>query len=124
MVKQKYGRIISVSSVQGFASSGMCGAYNASKGGIIAFTKSMAVELAPYNILVNAVAPGFMQHPMSIVNGVDETTPRTSELVRRATENPAGAHRLPGGRRRDDRIPRLRLLPLYDRAGAGRRRRA
>lgn len=73
MAQQKWGRIISITSVQGFVSSGMCGAYNAAKGGIIALTKSMAVELAPYNILVNAVAPGFMLTPMSIVDGVDET---------------------------------------------------
>jgi NAD(P)-dependent dehydrogenase (short-subunit alcohol dehydrogenase family) len=74
MVKQDKGRIINVTSVQGFVASGDCGAYNAAKGGIIALTKSMAVELAPYNILVNAVAPGFMLTPMSIVEGVDETT--------------------------------------------------
>ncbi len=73
MVKQKSGRIISTASIQGFASSGGCGAYNAAKGGIIAFTKSMAVELAPHNIAVNAVAPGFMRTPMSFVAGVDET---------------------------------------------------
>jgi 3-oxoacyl-[acyl-carrier protein] reductase len=73
MVKQKSGRIINVSSIQGFASSGQCGAYNASKGGIIAFTKSLAVELAPYNIQANVVAPGFMKTPMSFVNGIDET---------------------------------------------------
>jgi len=73
MVRQGGGRIISITSVQGFVSSGMCGAYNAAKGGIIALTKSMAVELAPYNVLVNAVAPGFMLTPMSIVDGVDET---------------------------------------------------
>ncbi len=74
MVKRQYGRIISITSIQGFAASGEAGAYNASKGGIIAYTKSMAVELGPYNILVNAVAPGFMRTPMSVVNGVDETT--------------------------------------------------
>ena len=73
MVKQNFGRIISTASIQGFASGGGCGAYNAAKGGIIAFTKSMAVELAPYNIAVNAVAPGFMRTPMSMANGVDET---------------------------------------------------
>ncbi|HEX6121105.1 MAG TPA: SDR family oxidoreductase, partial [Dongiaceae bacterium] len=73
MVERKAGRIISIASIQGFASSGEVGAYNASKGGIMAFTKSMAVELAPYNILVNAVAPGFMSTPMSIINGVNET---------------------------------------------------
>ena len=74
MVKQNFGRIINITSIQGFASSGMCGAYNAAKGGIIALTKSMAVELVPYNIAVNAVAPGFMHTPMSFVDGVDETT--------------------------------------------------
>lgn len=74
MVTQGDGRIIHIASIQGFASSGDCGAYNAAKGGIIAYTKSMAVELGRYNILVNAVAPGFMVTPMSVVNGVDETT--------------------------------------------------
>ncbi len=74
MVKQKDGRIIHIASIQGFASSGDCGPYNAAKGGIIAYTQSMAVELGRHNILVNAVAPGFMVTPMSIVNGVDETT--------------------------------------------------
>jgi NAD(P)-dependent dehydrogenase (short-subunit alcohol dehydrogenase family) len=74
MAAQNSGRIIHISSIQGFASSGLCGSYNAAKGALIAYTKSMAVELAPYNILVNAVAPGFMVTPMSVVNGVDETT--------------------------------------------------
>ncbi len=74
MVKQKDGRIIHIASIQGFASSGECGSYNAAKGGIIAYTKSMAVELGRYNILVNSVAPGFMVTPMSVVNGIDETT--------------------------------------------------
>jgi len=73
MVKQQFGRVINITSIQGFASSGGNGAYNAAKGGIIAFTKSLAIELAPYNIAANAVAPGFMLTPMSVVNGVDET---------------------------------------------------
>ena len=80
MVERKAGRIIHIASIQGFASSGEVGAYNAAKGGMIAFTKSMAVELGPYNILVNAVAPGFMSTPMSIINGVNETeTPEFME---------------------------------------------
>ncbi len=74
MAERGSGRIVSVASVQGFAASGEVGAYNAAKGGIIALTKSMAVELGPSNILVNAVAPGFMRTPMSIIDGVDETT--------------------------------------------------
>jgi NAD(P)-dependent dehydrogenase (short-subunit alcohol dehydrogenase family) len=79
MVAQKAGRIIHISSIQGFASSGLCGSYNAAKGAILAYTKSMAVELAPHNILVNAVAPGFMATPMSVVNGIDEVT--TPEFI-------------------------------------------
>ena len=73
MVERRQGRIIHIASIQGFASSGEVGSYNAAKGGILALTKSMAVELGPHNILVNAVAPGFMLTPMSIVNGVNET---------------------------------------------------
>jgi NAD(P)-dependent dehydrogenase (short-subunit alcohol dehydrogenase family) len=73
MAERRSGRIISIASVQGFASSGEVGPYNAAKGGIIALTKSMAVELGPSNILVNAVAPGFMRTPLSIIDGVDET---------------------------------------------------
>ena len=74
MVGQKYGRIIHVTSIQGFVSSGTCGPYNSAKGGIISLTNSMAVELAPYNIAVNAVAPGFMRTPMSFIDGVDNGT--------------------------------------------------
>jgi len=73
MVAAKYGRIIHVSSVQSFVSSGFVGAYNAAKGGIGGLTKSMAVELGAHGILVNAVAPGFMLTPMSFVDGVNET---------------------------------------------------
>ena len=79
MVERKTGRIIHIASIQGFASSGEVGAYNAAKGGIITLTKSMAVELGPYNILVNAVAPGFMSTPMSVINGVNET--ETPEFI-------------------------------------------
>jgi len=74
MVAKRSGRIISITSIQGMMASGEAGAYNAAKGGIIAFTKSLAVELAPHGIVANAIAPGFMRTPMSYVDGVDETT--------------------------------------------------
>jgi NAD(P)-dependent dehydrogenase (short-subunit alcohol dehydrogenase family) len=73
MASRNSGRIIHIASIQGFASSGSVGPYNAAKGGILALTKSMAVELGPYGILVNAVAPGFMSTPMSVTDGVNET---------------------------------------------------
>ena len=92
MVAQGEGRIIHIASIQGFASSGDCGPYNAAKGGIIAYTKSMAVELGRHNILVNAVAPGFMVTPMSVVNGVDETT--TPDFVEWYVDR----HKIPLGR--------------------------
>jgi NAD(P)-dependent dehydrogenase (short-subunit alcohol dehydrogenase family) len=96
MVAQRSGCIIHIASIQGFASSGLCGPYNAAKGAIIAYTKSMAVELAPYNILVNAVAPGFMVTPMSVVNGVDETTtPEFIELYIDKRKIPLGRSGMP-----------------------------
>ena len=74
MVKQNYGRIISITSTQAHHASGDVGAYCATKGGIISLTKSMAIELAPYNIAVNAIAPGFVRTAACIIDGVDETT--------------------------------------------------
>jgi NAD(P)-dependent dehydrogenase (short-subunit alcohol dehydrogenase family) len=74
MVAAGSGRIVNIASVQGYASSGQCGSYNAAKGGVLSLTKSMAVELGSHGILVNAVCPGFMVTPMSVVDGVDETT--------------------------------------------------
>lgn len=53
---------------------GKLGAYCAAKGGTIGRTHFLAVELAAYEILVNAIAPGFIRTPMSIVDRVDGTT--------------------------------------------------
>jgi NAD(P)-dependent dehydrogenase (short-subunit alcohol dehydrogenase family) len=79
MVEREYGRIISIASTQALATSGEAGPYTAAKGAIISYTKSMAIELGRYGILVNAVAPGFMRTPMSYIDGVDETT--TPEFI-------------------------------------------
>lgn len=73
MAKQRWGRIVSISSTQAIATEGRLGAYTATKGGIMSFTKSLAVELAPYGILANAIAPGCIHTPMSVIDGVDET---------------------------------------------------
>lgn len=73
MIKQDSGRIVNVASTQAIACEPLVGAYTASKGGVLALTRSLGVELAPHNILVNAVAPGCIHTPMSIINGVDET---------------------------------------------------
>jgi 3-oxoacyl-[acyl-carrier protein] reductase len=65
MMAQRFGRIINMSSVVGvIGNAGQCN-YSASKAGIIGFTKSMARELASRNILVNAVAPGYIETRMT-----------------------------------------------------------
>lgn len=65
MKKQRYGRIINVASTAGQRGEPYYSHYAASKGGMIAFTKSLAVELAPFNIHVNAVAPGWVDTDMT-----------------------------------------------------------
>jgi len=65
MLKQKYGRIINISSVVGLAGNAGQVNYSASKAGVIGMTKSMARELGKKNILVNAIAPGFIQTEMT-----------------------------------------------------------
>ena len=68
MTEQGYGRIVNVSSMNGQAPAFGQANYGASKGGIIAFTKTAAVELARFNITVNVIAPGFtMTDMLSVV---------------------------------------------------------
>lgn len=74
MIARQYGRIVNVSSVQALASEPVVGAYAASKGAINAWSRSLAVDLAEYGILVNVVAPGCIRTEMSVIDGVDETT--------------------------------------------------
>lgn len=64
MMDQGYGRIVNISSFVGQAGNFGQSNYSASKGGIIAFTKSAAQEFAKYNITVNAIAPGFTETEM------------------------------------------------------------
>src|ERR1051325_547090 len=58
MIERKSGRIINISSVLGVVSARLQCAYTAAKAGVIQLTRTMALELAPSNILVNCVAPG------------------------------------------------------------------
>lgn len=67
MLKQRYGRIINISSVVGIRGNAGQVNYSASKAGVIAMTKSAAKELASRNITVNAVAPGMIGTDMTDV---------------------------------------------------------
>ncbi len=67
MMKARWGRIINISSVVGVTGNPGQANYCASKAGIIGMTKSLAQELAPRNITVNAVAPGFIESEMTQV---------------------------------------------------------
>lgn len=60
MIKRRWGRIINITSVVGIAGNKGQANYTASKAGLIGFTKSVSKELASRNVLVNAVAPGFI----------------------------------------------------------------
>ncbi len=65
MMKQRDGRIVNITSIIGIIGNAGQVNYAASKGGLIAFTKSVAKELAPRNVRVNAIAPGFIQTNMT-----------------------------------------------------------
>jgi len=84
MVDNKRGKIINIGSMYSFFGSGLIPSYSAAKGAVIQLTKSMAVELAPYNIQVNAIAPGWFETDMTLPV---KTMPLNDEIMLRT---PAG----------------------------------
>jgi NAD(P)-dependent dehydrogenase (short-subunit alcohol dehydrogenase family) len=80
MKKQRWGRIVNIASVAGFRGSPSfmhASGYSASKGGIMALTRELAVKLAAYGITVNAIAPSFFPTKMSRV-----LTERFGDVIR------------------------------------------
>ena len=65
MIKQKWGRIINITSIVGHTGNLGQANYSAAKAGIVGMTKSIAIELAKWNITVNCVSPGFIQTKMT-----------------------------------------------------------
>ena len=65
MISRRQGHIINISSIWGMAGASCEAAYSASKAAVIGFTKALAKEVAPSNILVNCVAPGFIDTDMN-----------------------------------------------------------
>jgi 3-oxoacyl-[acyl-carrier protein] reductase len=88
MISQKYGRIINVSSIWGISGASCEVVYSTAKGGVNAFTKALAKELAPSGVTVNAVAPGVVETTMN-----DKLNPEEKLALR--SEIPAGRFAMP-----------------------------
>jgi 3-oxoacyl-[acyl-carrier protein] reductase len=72
MKQQNWGRIINISSIFSIVTKESRGAYSATKAGLNGLTRTVAVELAPYGILVNAVCPGYVQTDLTVANNSPE----------------------------------------------------
>ena len=84
MISHKRGKIINIGSMYSYFGSGLIPSYSAAKGAIIKLTKSMAIEFAPHNIQVNAIAPGWIETDMT---APVHTMPLNDEILART---PAG----------------------------------
>ena len=80
MIPNKQGKIVNIASVSGIVGTAGQVNYAAAKGGVIAFTKSLARELGPFNIQVNAVAPGLIETDM-----VAQMPPERVEAIVKST---------------------------------------
>lgn len=81
MYQQKRGRIINVSSASDILYVANLGAYATAKGGIVALSKNLAIEAAPYGVTVNCVAPGAIDTPLNINAWTDEVRRTYQERI-------------------------------------------
>jgi 3-oxoacyl-[acyl-carrier protein] reductase len=94
MMKKRWGRIVNISSVSGFAGNPGQVNYSAAKAGLIGLTKSIAREYGSRNITVNSVAPGYIETEMTDLLGDDVKEQLTSEIPLNclgSTDDVAGA---------------------------------
>ena len=80
MMRARFGRIISVTSVVGVTGNPGQANYAASKAGLIGMSKALAQEVASRNITVNCVAPGFIASPMTAALSADQTAALTARI--------------------------------------------
>ena len=89
MMKRRWGRIINMASVVGITGNKGQANYAASKAGLIGLTKSVAKELASRNILINAVAPGFIETDMTAAMSSEARTGMASQIPLERLGTPA-----------------------------------
>lgn len=80
MMKRRWGRVINIASIVGITGNKGQANYAASKGGLIALTKSVAKELGSRNILANAVAPGFVETDMTAAMTPEAVTTMSAQI--------------------------------------------
>ena len=80
MMQRRWGRIISTSSQLAHKGGRQLAHYSAAKAGVLGFTRSLAYEVAPYNITVNAICPGPINTDMSKVGSAEWKTQKLQEL--------------------------------------------
>jgi len=87
MIRNKRGKIINIASMYSYFGSGLIPSYSAAKGAIVQLTKSMAIEFAPHNIQVNAIAPGWIETEMTAPVRTEPMKAMNDEIIART---PAG----------------------------------
>ncbi len=80
MLPRRSGSIINIASIGGLVAYPQSSAYIASKGGVVQFTKALAIEWVDRGVRVNAIAPGLAETPM--VSGLDQSTSVTTDFIR------------------------------------------
>ena len=89
-MRQKYGHLVAIASVAGFVGLPGCAAYSASKAAILMYCESLAIDLSNYDIDVTAIAPGFIDTPLTQQN--DHKMPfimsvtKAAKLIKRAID--------------------------------------
>ena len=87
MAERKAGKIVNIGSMYSYFGSSVAPSYSAAKGAIVQLTKSMAIELAPFNVQVNAIAPGWIVTDMTAPVRSPELEEMNKEIIMRT---PAG----------------------------------
>lgn len=81
MKTKRYGRIVNISSIWSLVSRERRVTYSAAKAGLNGLTRALALELAPYHIMVNAVAPGYINTELTMKNNTPEALERIAEEI-------------------------------------------